>query len=165
MVKRRKNSWKGIGEELAARFCNAMKSPSFIAYFSIGIVAIGGIGVWLPYLLDSTGAMFFESQNVFTFSVAILGTLSLEGFISKDKSLRLTSLGVILGFVAFLLGVIGYVNAQTGVSVLVNICAALTLLIFLFANANDEKFDDESEVEADATGYKQADADLIKDKS
>ncbi len=106
MVKKRKNSWQGIRLELSTRVVNARNSPSFIAYLLIGVIAIGGIGVWLPFIVNYfikniNDTVFFESQNIFTFSVAILGTLSLEAFITTGKKMNLALLGVILGFIAF----------------------------------------------------------------
>lgn len=163
-IKIRKNSWKGIGTEIWERLGNALKSPVFIAFFLIGIIAIGGIGVWLPAILDNE-LRLFESQNVFTYSVAILGTLCVESFFtSKNKSLA--ALGLISGVLVFLICCIGYYQEQKGVSGLLNLGAFLALLLFLLANVNDERFDDEEEdPKTDPTGYKKAEATLIKDKT
>lgn len=168
MRKVRKNSWSGVWDELLSRLCNGLKSLSFIAYFIIGIILIGGVGIWLPYVLnDSESKVFFESQNVLTFYLAILGTLSIEGYISKNKNTSLAAIGLILGVISLCLGIYGYVNNQIGHSILVSVGALITLLIFLFSTVNDEKFDseqDDSDTSADATGFKKTDVDLIKDK-
>jgi len=168
MIKKRKNSWEGLGSELSNRLCNGLKSLTFIAYFAIGIVFIGGVGIWLPYYLNnSENKVFFESQNVLTFYLAILGTLSIEGFISKEKNVSLTAVGLILGAASLFMGVYGYIHQKIGSSYLVNIAAFITLLIFLFSTVNDEKFDSESDENDDSsgpTGFKNPDVALIKDK-
>ncbi|MEZ8776657.1 hypothetical protein [Vibrio splendidus] len=165
MGKIRKNSWDGIGKELFSRLGNAIKSLQFIAFFLVGIILIGGIGIWLPYFTDKSGAaVLFESQNVFTYAVAILGTLVVEGFFgNKQKSLA--ALGLISGVLAFLLCSIGYYKLQTGLSIWVNIGAILSLLLFLLANVNDDRFDDEEEEStSSSTGYSDANAAKIVDK-
>jgi hypothetical protein len=164
MAKIRKNSWDGVGTELFTRLGNAIKSPPFLAFFIVGILFIGGIGIWLPYVVDkSSSAVLFESQNVFTYSVAILGTLVVEGFFgNKQKSLA--ALGLIFGFLALLFCSIGYFNLRTGLSFWVNLGAILSLIIFLLANVNDERFDDENELTANSTGFSSAAADKIRDR-
>lgn len=168
MGKRRKSSWDGLGTELFERLCNGLKSLTFIAYFSIGIIFIGGVGIWLPYAMsDSENKVLFESQNVLTFYLAVLGTLSIEGYISKNKNTSLAAIGLMLGVISLCLGVFGYINNQVGSSTLVNGAALITLTIFLFSTVNDEKFDsehDDSDTSADATGFKKPDVTFIKDK-
>lgn len=164
-TKIRKNAWKGVGAEIGERLLNALKSIRFMVFFLVGIIAIGGVGVWLPPLLDKTSTMsYFESQNVFTYSVAILGTLVIESLLGY-KNKDLAALGFMLGFICLLLCFLGYYNEQKGISVWLNVGAVGTLVLFLLANVNDERFDNEEEDSAvDATGYKTADAKLIKDK-
>lgn len=173
MVKKRKNSWQGIWLELSTRVVNAKNSPSFITYLFVGVIAIGGIGVWLPFIVNyfvknDSKTVFFESQNIFTFAVAILGTLSLEAFITTRKKMNLALLGVILGFIAFLMAILGYLLVPEGCSILVNSSAVITLLIFSFAIVNDDKFDGEADTpkdtDVDTTGYHKADVDMIEDK-
>jgi hypothetical protein len=167
MPKIRKNSWDGVLDEIWERLCNALKSLQFIAYFFVGILLLGGLGVWLPYAIDdNSSVVFFESQSVFTYSVAILGTLCVEGFLVGNKQKNLAALGLIFGVIAFLLCSFGYYNQQEGSSLWVNIGAGLSLFIFLMANVNDSRFDDEEdEHKADSTGFPKADASNIKDKN
>lgn len=166
MVKIRKNSWAGLGNELSTRLCNGLKSLTFIGYFAVGVIFIGGIGIWLPYgLSDSENKVLLESQNVLTFYFAILGTLSIECHISKNRNINLASIGLIFGAISLGLGFCGYLNTREGSSSLVNLGAFITLLIFLFSTVNDEKFDSEDDKKiADSIGYESPDIDLIKDK-
>ncbi|HCD5199123.1 TPA: hypothetical protein NBT51_002727 [Vibrio parahaemolyticus] len=169
MVKKRKSSWDGLGDELFTRLCNGLKSLTFIAYFLIGILAIGGVGIWLPYWMnDSENKVLLESQNVLTFYLAILGTLSIDGYILKKKNTSLAAIGLMLGVLSLGVGVYGYIILPVGMSILVNVAALITLIIFLFSAVNDEKFDsehDDSDSLADATGFKETSVTLIKDKS
>jgi hypothetical protein len=168
MPKIRKNSWSGLLNEIWERLCNALKSLQFIAYFFIGILLLGGLGVWLPYALDETITVaFFESQSVFTYAVAILGTLCVEGFLVGNKQKNLSALGLIFGVLAFLLCSFGYYNFPNGSSIWVNLGAGLSLFIFLIANVNDPRFDDdddEDEPKANTTGFTNADASQITDR-
>ncbi|RHW76731.1 hypothetical protein [Colwellia sp. RSH04] len=165
MLKVRKNSWSGILSEIFTRLGNALKSIMFIAYFIVGVLFIGGIGIWLPPLIENTSAVWFESQSMFTFSVAILGTLFVEGFLGRGNKQNFAALGLIVGFIAFLLCSVGYFYTQSGISLAVNWGAGLSLLIFLMANVNDPRFDDEEdEPTADSTGFPKADANKITDK-
>ncbi|ULN65563.1 hypothetical protein MID13_07120 [Vibrio gigantis] len=165
MGKIRKNAWPGVGVDLRSRLGNAFKSIPFIAFFIIGVIAIGGIGVWLPYSLDKTTTkVFLEAQNVLTFYLAILGTLSIEGFISKNKNSDLAALGLIVGVISLALGVYGYYNFPSGSVWQVNLGAFMTLMIFLFSTVNDDKFDEPREKIADSTGFEKAEKNMIKDK-
>ncbi|MBB1361062.1 hypothetical protein H5125_02675 [Shewanella sp. SR44-4] len=165
-MKKRKSSWEGLGDEVFSRLSNALNSLSFIAFFLVGIILIGGVGIWLPYLANkSETATLLESQNLFTYTVAILGTLSIEGFFSKNKKANLAALGLIIGAVALLLTLIGYWIDRTGFSWYVTVGSILTLIIFLFSNVNDERFDDHDEIKTSTpTGYPDADVQNIVDK-
>ncbi len=166
MSKIRKNAWQTVMPDVTERLCNAFKSVSFLAYFVVGILLIGGIGVWLPYAVDKSSKIsFLESQNVFTYSVAILGTLCVEGFLGNGKKKSLAAFGLIVGVFAFFSSSVGYYNTQSGSSLWVNIGAVLALLIFLIANANDDRFDEDHDVKADATGFSEVSVDNIKDGS
>ncbi|GAB1039281.1 hypothetical protein [Shewanella algae] len=161
----RRNSWDGIGDEVLNRLGNAVKSLIFIAFFSVGVIFVGGIGIWLPAILDSQNTKLFESQNVFTYSVAILGTLFVESFLSGNNK-SFAALGLIVGVFAFLICCLGYYFQQKGVSLWLNFGAVLALILFLMANVNNDLFDDEDEKpKTDATGYNEASAVNIKDKS
>lgn len=165
-TKVRKNPWSQIGREIWHRMCNFGKSPKFIAYMFIGIIGVGGVGVWLPATMDPSDKIsFLESQNVFTYSVAILGTLFIEAFFGSRNN-NLAAIGLIFGVVVFLICCVAYVKNQTGLNGFLNFGAFCSLFLFLMANVNDERFDEEeyAEPEVDAIGFKNADAKNIQDK-
>ena len=136
-MKIRTNTWKKSLSAVWIRFTNALKSVTFMVYFVIGIIVIGGTGIWLEMVIMDK--LFVNTLNFFTFSMAILGTLALEGLISSNNNKSLTSLAIILGVMSIAFLGFGYKNT---IIWQVIIGSGLTLLLFLLVNANDEKFDD-----------------------
>ncbi|WP_432399671.1 hypothetical protein [Pantoea allii] len=171
MPKIRDNQWRNAFDELFNRLGNAFKSIIFISFFVGGVVLIGGVGIWFPYILATNAGdehvSFFESINVFTYSFAILGTLCLDIILSNKKSRDLLGLGVLTGMLALALSILGYMGTKTGSSWLVNIGALLTLIIFIFATVNDDKFDSDEKSAEDkspgTTGYDTAEVAKIID--
>ncbi|ELY1861864.1 hypothetical protein [Serratia marcescens] len=169
MGKVRSNPWGSVFKELWLRVVNTFNSIPFIAFFLAGIIFVGGVGIWLPYLsamLSGESNIFLlESVNVFTYSFAILGTLCVDVILNNQKSKKdFLGLGTIFGLVAFVFCVVGYLTTKTGSSTLLNLGALLTLVIFICANVNDDKFDnDASRPELDPTGYRKAESSKIKD--
>ena len=171
MPKIRDNQWSKAFDELFNRLGNAFKSILFLSFFVGGVVIIGGVGIWFPYFLaknsGGTNISFLESMNVFTYSFAILGTLCLDIILSNKKSRDLLGLGVLSGILALGLSILGYMGTKTGSSSLVNLGALLTLIIFVFATVNDDKFDnDEKNTDGkspSSTGYDKADVANITD--
>lgn len=164
MVKKRKNAWSGIIDELINRIANAFKSIKFIFFFLFGVIFVGGIGIWFPFIIsDSESKRFLESLNVFTYSVAILGTLCIESFFNRKFS-DFSALGLIVGLMTLIVSCIGYYQEKSGVSSIVNITASFSLLLFVIANANDERFDDDAENAPSPTGYANTDAGNIKNE-
>lgn len=169
MGKVRHNPWRSVFRELWIRVVNTFNSISFIAFFLAGILFVGGVGLWLPYLSailsGDQNASFFESVNVFTYSFAILGTLCVDVILNNQRSTKdFLGLGMIFGVLALICCVVGYLTTKTGSSYLLNFGTFITLLIFICANVNDDKFDnDVSRAEPDPTGYQKATLSNIKD--
>lgn len=171
MPKIRDNQWSRAFNELFNRLNNALKSIIFLSFFLGGVVFIGGVGVWFPYVLaknySHNNVNLFESINVFTYSFAILGTLCLDILLSNKKSRDLLGLGVLAGMFALALSILGYMGTKTGSSWLVNTGAILSLIIFVFATVNDDKFDNDDispeKKSPTSTGYETADVAKITD--
>ncbi|MBS4714913.1 hypothetical protein [Aeromonas dhakensis] len=154
MSRQRKNQWCRLIKELIVRSKNAIFSVKFILFFVGGLILLGGIGVWLPAISDEKTKLF-ESQNVFTYTVAIIGTLFIESIFQEHKDNDLTSLGILSGIIAFVLCFIGFTLQKSGVSTLVNIGLILTLCVYFFSYANDPRFDGNDDSPADPLGYKE----------
>jgi len=136
-LKIRENQWKFVLSAVWTRFTNALKSIIFIVYFIIGIVAIGGTGIWMDWIIKEN--ISINILNFFTYSMAILGTLALDGLINPNNNKTLTSLAIILGFIAIIFLSLGYMYTNSFQLLLGLI---FTLLLFILVNSNDEKFDD-----------------------
>ncbi|EKM0665280.1 hypothetical protein RBA25_003298 [Cronobacter turicensis] len=169
MSKVRNNPWGNVIKELWLRVVNTFNSIPFIAFFCAGILFVGGVGIWLPYLSaiisGEKNASFLESANVFTYSFAILGTLCVDIILNNQRTTKdFLSLGIIFGVIALSCCVVGYLTTKTGSSILLNLGTLLTLVIFICANVNDEKFDNNtSQPDLGPTGYREADVSKIKD--
>lgn len=168
MVKKRKNSWVDIIPEVKGRLRNAVVSLPFLASFIIGVLVISGIGIWLPYTLDETGkAVFFETQNLLTYSLAFLGTMIVDLLLSDKKNKDLISLSLIFGVVAIFLLVSGYIAVPKGFSWCVLFGSVITILMFVFFTVNDPKYDSSEQdgaTDVGVDGFKEAKLENIKDK-
>lgn len=164
--KRRKNSWRCIPRELKIRFLNAVFSIKFMVSFILGLFCIGGIGVWLPYVSSEEAAkVLLDSHNLFTYSSAILGTLFIEYALSKKSTADLDLLAVFTGIIALSLIGFGFIYTQSGFSLLTLSGTLFSVLLFLFVNVNDHKYDSEEDAsEATSTGYEDASVARIIDQ-
>lgn len=161
MSKQRKSQWGRLFNELMTRGKNACCSVGFILFFFGGVLIIGGIGVWLPAWLDKN-ISYLESQNVFTYTVAIIGTLFIEFIFQDKKDVELSLLGAFSGLIALLCCFLGFMSQQAGVSYSVSAGLFLTLCIYFFSYANDPRFDGNESSPADPIGYKTADVNGLK---
>lgn len=169
MAKYRENSWNGVGEEIWSRIHNAFVSIPFITSFILGVLVISSIGIWLPYSLDKTGkVLFFETQNLLTYSLAFIGTMVVDLLISNEKNKSLTSLSLLVGAFATFLLIYGYIKVPVGFSWCVFIGSIITLLMFIFFTVNDPKYDiknkKENQSNASVDGYNEASEERIKDR-
>lgn len=166
MAKKRSNPWGEVSDEFLSRLYNALKSPAFLVYFFIGVIFIGGVGIWFPYFSsDDPNSVLMESQNVLTYSFAILGTLAIEVLLSSSGNRNLKSLGLLIGAIALVSCGFGYYYVKHGNSILMNIGTVLTLILFLLANVNDEKFDhDATPAPASPVGFESVSKNLINNK-
>lgn len=163
MSKQRKNQWGRLFNELITRAKNAFCSIGFVLFFFGGVLIVGGIGVWLPAYMDKD-ISYLESQNVFTYTVAIIGTLFIEFVFQDKKNHELTLLGAFCGLIALLLCSLGFMSQTTGVSSSVSAGLFLTLCIYFFSYANDPRFDGDESSPADPTGYKNADVSGLRNE-
>ena len=102
-TKKRNNPWPKVFRELLARFFNAFKSTRFLLSFGCGVLLIGGMGIWLPYNVAPNTLIIFESQNVYTFSMALIGTMFVDFSLNDEKSTDLSSVGCIIGICALVI--------------------------------------------------------------
>lgn len=98
-VKHQSSSWIELGRELKKRTLEPFSHASFVIYFIVAVVAIGGVGFWLElyaYLLhdtpppEQTDSLAALRTAVITFFPALAGSacLQLVWAESHQKSLR-----------------------------------------------------------------------------
>lgn len=167
MVKKRSNPWPKLFEEIYNRLLNSFKSLHFLVGFFVGLIFFGGMGVWMPYFIGGVeGKVFWESQSLFTFGMAILGAIFIDFSLAGKPSSDITSVGILVSIAAVFLCVWGYVHTQTGFSCMTLSGACIAVLLFVFVNVNDPKYDNDVDKDsvATATGFNETNVDLITDK-
>jgi len=161
-IKTRKNQWnKKLFKEIWIRFLNAVFSIYFIVFFIIGILFFGTMGIWIPHFRNENNILL-NSEALFTYSIAMLGTLVVEFFINAEKN-TLSLLALLLGVIAIAFLGYGYYDAPLSESNYTIWGTIFTLLLFVLVNANDGKFDEITNLKASTTGYIEAEEDNIKD--
>ena len=157
----RENQWNGIFDELISRLGNAFKSIYFLGFFIVGILTLGAMGVWIPYIRFDT-IVLFNSESLFTYSGPILGVLMAEFFVEAKKD-KLAIIALVIGILALGLISYGYATDANSRNFYTILGTIITLTLFVFVNANDPRFDGEQKHIADALGYDKVSVDFIKD--
>lgn len=98
-VKRQNSSWIDLGRELKKRTFEPLSHASFVIYFVVAVIAIGGVGFWIELyayflhvtpLSEQTDPLAALRTAVITFFPALAGSacLQLVWAESHQKSLR-----------------------------------------------------------------------------
>lgn len=138
----------------------AILNIKVISFFSISIVFIGGGGIWLPWVRDEQINSYFPGSNVFTFSMALLGSLIckklffsakvvnelLEMFKSDDprsnidnrvrdlkKETIVSAWGMIFGAISLILVIVSYANYYDEDSIYGVLGLFFALIIYIFS--------------------------------
>lgn len=167
--KERENSWKPVPGQIRNRLVNAIKSVRFIVWFCGGILLLGGGGIWLPLVVQpfqsDPSYIVDTGQNIFTYTVALLGVLFLEFFLVRDRGTDLGILGLGVGLISLCFCVWGFFAKDSLYHWNSSIGILLALVLYVAANANDERFDsDTTSPESTSTGYKTPDKSKLIDK-
>lgn len=161
-MKRRENQWPMAGSELWERFKNAIKSIKFLSYFVGVILVLSGAGVWLPFVLESfDDASKTYFQNVFTFSVAILGALYMESLNSNNDRSILKIPALLIGIFSIILLLIGTFSENFQEYSLSSYGMLMALVLYFLVYANNDAFDEVGI--AKNRGYKDASEDKLLD--
>lgn len=160
-MKERENQWPVAGQELWIRFLNALKSIKFLFYFFGAILVLSGAGIWLPFILESSEkASQSYVQNVFTYSIAILGILYMESLNSNnDENSILKTPAQVFGLISIILLLLGtFVEKLSGYN-LAPYGMLIALMLYFLAYANNEAFDEKGN--AMNSGYRTASEDML----
>lgn len=114
------------------RFFYGITNFPFLVFFMIGIVGIGCIGYWIDLKLGNDVKM-----DLFTISMAIIGTQILNAITAKKTNYALASLGILIGFVALYQSIYGLYLKDLGI---LKCGWYLALLLYFFIESNDEKY-------------------------
>ena len=141
------NQWKDIPKELKIRSKNAANSVYFFGFIFM-LLTLGALGVWIPpYRFEEI--CLLNSESLFTYSGPILAMLLVEYFVQASRS-KLAIVALILGITAFSFLTFGYIEEPNKPNFLTITGTVITLLLIIFVNANNEKFNDDNDtVESD----------------
>lgn len=141
----------------------AIKNGNFLGYIFVGVILLGGFGIWLPAIVPSGELMDLTNPgNHLTYSCAILITLLVEiVLVNNNETSDNFGFGLIFGAITILLSIIGYSKdipciSVTGTLFAIIICATVT--------ANKEIFREKKCIKqsiSSATGFDIADIDKL----
>lgn len=134
-------------------FLKAFFNFNFLVFFSVGIIGIGGLGYWIDFKLGNDLKM-----DIFTFSMAIIGTQILNAITAKKINSAIASLGALIGFIAMLYLFNGLYDKD--LEYLEKGCL-LTLVLYFFIESNDEKY--KQKRNTNPTGKENASVDELQD--
>lgn len=149
-------NWTDFRGELKERFKKPAGHPTFIMYFVVVLIIGGGLGVWLPPVVSALGGEISASKpelsvamSLATYVVAILSAGLADALLSEiSRAFRMFALSLcIIGAVIALLALL--TSSKQGAFLFSGVGAAISLLLWWLANANDEKLQ-EAQIPVDA---------------
>ncbi|HEV7270006.1 hypothetical protein [Pseudoxanthomonas sp.] len=164
------SEWKlffDIGEEMVKRTKIPLRHPSFVIFFSLAVVGLGGLGIWLElysalvpvnHAEDAKGALEELSTNTLrtafiTFFPAVAGTSAMQ-LIWAESSKHFRSVAALLLFcflVTALLIFPSRVSNTCAISLGV-LMSLLSLWVWWIANAKQEDLLDKIDLDAPVGG-------------
>ncbi len=147
-MKNNDNSWETLKNSLTKRLREPWQEPAFVFYF-FGIICVaGGLGVWLPILIDVSKGSENLPGNLATYFVALLTTGCADILLTTDpnsefkiKQRAFASLAVfvlILGIITSLCSLLLSKNWWVAF-ILSGLGSLVSLFIWCIANADNTK--------------------------
>jgi len=107
IVEKKTGSWSAVGRELSKRTCDPLSHFSFVAYFLIAVVVLGGMGVWLELYShlflehttpENTRSLASVRTALITFFPALAGSACMQLIWAENnqKSLRAFAAAVLV---------------------------------------------------------------------
>jgi hypothetical protein len=96
--------------------------------------------------------------------MALIGTMFVDFSLNNDRTTDLSILGFFIGIITLGICIYGYITQPNGYSAMSMVGVLLSLLLYVFVNVNNEKYDNDKESKATPSGYPQASSIFIKDK-
>jgi hypothetical protein len=150
--------WKDFFSDGMKGMKQPLAHPSFVLYFLVITLGVGGIGVWLEvykaYLNPTFEALILVPRSLSTYLLAVLATASADLILSTEqtkRSMRMLALSSLLAGTALaLIGLnISFLRWAYGCAILGTI---LALLLWLLANSDNSKLFEPSPPVDAATG-------------
>lgn len=165
------NSWERLWRELVRRTCGPFKHVSFVIYFLVATVIIGGIGFWLELYVyvfsaqpkpENIDPLLAMRTAVTTFFPALTGTACLQLIWAEDHRKPLRAFGVfflvIMTIVALVIAPTQFITSNSALTV--GFVASLaSLWAWWIANAEQKDLLDDIDPD-DSIGGKKVDVDL-----
>ncbi len=155
--------WNDLWTEVKRRCKDPAKKPTFVGYFIVIVVIVGGFGIWFPIILElvrwlgpnsttqSSGSGTSVARDVavslYTFYLGLIATSIVEAALPKEKRNPFFMLIVVLGTTAGLFALVSalIVAQKSNITVAV-VLASLGYLIALFlwwiGNADNPNLND-----------------------
>lgn len=148
-VKRQENSWIGLGRELKKRTFEPFSHASFVIYFVVAVILIGGVGFWIElyaYLLharppiEQADPLSALRTTVITFFPALAGSACLQLVWAENHQKSLRAFGVLFLCVMTVMALAISPNAVGNRSALILgfISSVAALWTWWIANAKQE---------------------------
>ncbi len=143
MDKVNNGEWSIAFNEVKKRFIKAKSSPRFSAYILVGVIFLGGMGIWLPASIYDN-ITWLDKGNHFTYSTALIFMLAVEALITmpdpEDRNNEIIGLGLIAGTIAFIIIMIGFFSKYEYSCCCSLLGTIMAILLFIASHAHDVKF-------------------------
>lgn len=124
--------WINLLIDLLYRFFYAITNIRFILRFSLGMILIGGLGVLIDLYFGNDYKM-----SAFTYSTAVIGTLTLEALTTTKKDHTLTYLGTLIGLCSIILLSMGLYEKDLNK---IHYGFILCLALYIFVESNKKEY-------------------------
>ena len=116
---------------------------SFVLYFLVVVIVLGGAGVWIPVIQDCNFGMSSLSNNMMTYSCSLMAPSAISLLLSFLKYKHKVSLVLIVFLAALLVFLlVGYSFISANPLGLAIMCVVLSLLFWILANYDNIELDD-----------------------
>lgn len=132
-IKQNLLDWVNLIIDLLYRFFFAITNIRFVLRFILGMGIIGGLGVLIDLYFGNDYKM-----SIFTYSTALIGTLTLESLTTAKKDHTLTYLSTLIGIISIILLSIGLYEKDLS-KIHFGFILCLILYIFVESNKNEYK--------------------------
>lgn len=130
--------WTELWNFLKKRLKSPIAHPSYIFYFILVVVGVGGIGVWKAAVIDQS--VVDTTSNLMTFFPALAGASAFELALNKGIIKAARMLTILVGGILVVAIIVMWNYPDNLLSLFVGlICATVSLTLWWIANADNGK--------------------------